>query len=163
MNGIRSWVSGAAAAAALAVTSVGASQATTANSFVVSIPAAACPHEAPPELCATSLPIDLTDVKRFRFHVRGSGYDISDSADKPVVLEYFSTAGSSWSCLGTLPCRGVTIQNLPPDQFGNTQKIYSSPMINLPAHQRTTTQVRLPVVGNIGAPVITQTSVQFFY
>lgn len=120
-------------------------------------------HSAPAELCESSLPLSLSGVVRFQFHVRASGYSPFDSADKPVMLEYLTANGGDWKCLGTTPCSGLTIRNIAPDAFGNEQHQYSSPVITLPVGQRGTAQVRLTHADGVPAPTVTQTTVQFFY
>lgn len=153
--------------AAYALAAGMASQALTASpayavSDTIQIPPAACMKNTPAELCWTSGLVDLTGATKFRFWVRASGYDIGDTADKRVYITRQDLNTGSWSCLGTQPCKQITVKNLPPDQFGNEQHHYISAQGNIPPAQRGPTLLRLETVGP-GAPAVTQVTVTVQY
>lgn len=125
-----------------------------------------CMHQAPRDLCGHSLLVDLTGVTKFRFSLVGSAYTglPGDVANKTVYLEYQDLNTETWHrCLGTLPCRGTTLLWAAPDQFGNTNKLWISPLVNLPTGQRKPTVVRLVMDRDDAvAPVIKEATIQFF-
>lgn len=127
-------------------------------------PAEACLRQAPTDLCTTSLWVDLRNVTAFSYSVKGTAYNVSDSSDGRVFVEYLSAAGR-WSCLGTLPCNTLVVRNTPPDQFGNVNRTSAmSARIVVPAHQRLAkTQIRVTTANEGNVARLTMAQVQLFY
>lgn len=151
-------------AAVATMAAIGAANA--ANTFVVPMPAGVCMHQAPRDLCGNSLVVDLTGVTKFRFSLTGSAYtgDPADSTNKTVFIEYQDLNTETWfKCLGTLPCRGALMMWSPPDQFGNTNRLWISPLITVPFGQRKPTVIRFVMErDDMPLPVIKEATVQFF-
>lgn len=127
-------------------------------------PAEACMHETPTDLCTTSLWLDLRNVVAFSFSVKGNAHSVSTTADGRVFVEYISAA-NSWACFGTLPCQSIVVRNLPPDQFGNVNKVSAmSARITVPVHQRLArTQLRITTQNRDNVAKLTMAQIQLFY